>query len=273
MASRQASTDVHSPTPPRTVVIIGVGEMGGVFARAFLTSGFAVHPVRREDDPSAVARYLPDPDLVVVTVGEADLDHVLEEVPESWRDRLLLIQNELLPRSWQAHGIVDPTVAVVWFEKKPGQDVKVIVPSPVGGPHAGLVIEALQAIGIAAQEVASDADLIAELVAKNVYILTANLAGLDTGGTVIEMWQQHNGLANAVASDVLDVQEYLVGHPVDRDAAVEGMLRAIAGDPDHKTTGRSAPARLTRAIGQADSAGLEVGTLRDLGARHLSPGA
>ncbi len=270
MTSPETTQDDHSPTPPRAVALIGVGEMGGVFARAFLRSGFAVHPVLRGDDQTEVARRLPRPDLVLVTVGEADLADTLETVPESWRNRLLLIQNELLPRSWQAHGIVDPTVAVVWFEKKPGQDVKVIVSSPVGGPHAALVVEALDAVGIAAHEVRPDDELEAELVAKNLYILTANLAGLDTGGTVIEMWQQHNGLANAVASDVLDIQEHLVGHPVDRDAAVQGMLHAIAGDPDHKTTGRSAPDRLKRAISHADDAGLEVETLRELAARHLS---
>ena len=254
----------------RDVVLIGVGEMGGVFARAFLRAGYSVHPVRRDDDPETVAADIDDPALVLVTVGEADLDPVLAAMPARWKDRLLLLQNELLPRSWRAHGIERPTVAVVWFEKKPGQDVKVIISSPVGGPAAALTVDALRAIGIAAHVTASDEELEAELVAKNVYILTANIAGLDTGGTVLQMWQAHNGLANAVAADVLDIQEHLVGHDIDRTAAVDGMLAAIAGDPDHKTTGRSAPARLTRAIGHAEEAGLAVPTLRDLASRHLS---
>ncbi len=47
------------------------------------------------------------------------------------------------------------------------------------------------------------------------------------------------------------------------------MVAAIAGDPDHKTTGRSAPARLSRALRHADEAGLAVPSLRDIAARHL----
>jgi len=265
------STPSHPTAPGRDVVLIGAGEMGGVFARAFLRSGYAVHPVLRTTDPATVAERVRDPAIVLVTVGEADLDATLASLPPQWRDRLLLLQNELLPRSWKAHGIEDPTVAVVWFEKKPGQDVKVIISSPVGGPRAGMVVDALASIGIAAHVTTTDEDLEAELVAKNLYILTANIAGLETGGTVLEMWQGSNGLANAVASDVLAIQEYLVGHVVDRDAAIDGMLAAIGGDPDHGTTGRSAPARLARAIRHADDAGLEVATLRDLAARYLPP--
>ena len=40
------------------------------------------------------------------------------------------------------------------------------------------------------------------------------------------------------------------------------MLEAFAGDPEHRCMGRSAPARLARALKQADEAGLPVPTLR-----------
>jgi hypothetical protein len=117
--------------------------------------------------------------------------------------------------------------------------------------------------------VASQEALEFELVAKNLYILTANIGGLETGGSVIHLWQAHNALANAVAAEVLDIQEQLVGHPVDRDGAFARMLEAFAGDPDHAATGRSAPARLRRALAHADDGGLAVPTLRELAARHL----
>ena len=39
------------------------------------------------------------------------------------------------------------------------------------------------------------------------------------------------------------------------------MLVAFDGDPEHGCTGRSAPARLTRAIQLADEADLDVATL------------
>jgi hypothetical protein len=182
-----------------------------------------------------------------------------------------LIQNELLPRDWAEHGIERPTVASVWFEKKPGKPVKVIIPTPVAGPNAELVVDALAAIDIAASAI-SDAGLIDALVAKNLYILTANIAGLRTGGTVSELWSEHRKLAEPVAAEVLDIQEYLVGAPIDGESAVAGMVAAIEADPDHGATGRSAPSRLERARRHAAAAGINTPTL-DAVARELVVGS
>lgn len=246
------------------VVIVGMGEMGGVFGRAFLSAGHPVYPVRRGDDIAATAASLPDPALVLVTVGEDDLDAVLASLPHPWRRSVGLIQNELLPRTWEAHGIDRPTVAAVWFEKKPGRPVTVIVPTVVGGPDAALVVGALSSIGIDATAV-EDGELVDALVAKNLYILTANIAGLRAGGTVSEVWADRER-AEAVASDVLAIQEYLVGSPIDRERAVAAMVEAIEADPDHGATGRSAPRRLERALRHAETAGIDVPALRAIAA-------
>jgi ketopantoate reductase len=245
-------------------VVIGIGEMGGVFARALLRNGHPVIPVLRTTDAGTVAEQFPDPELVLVTVAEADLDAVLHNLPSTWRDRVGLVQNELLPPAWQAHGITDPTVASVWFEKKAGRPVKVIIPTPVAGPAANTLVAALGAIDIAAEVVDSGQPMLDELIAKNLYILTANIAGLRTGGTVGQLWTQNHEFAAAIADEVLDIQEALVGHTIDRPAAIAGMVRAFEGDPDHGTTGRSAPARLARAIAQADEFTIEAPTMRVL---------
>jgi hypothetical protein len=50
----------------------------------------------------------------------------------------------------------------------------------------------------------------------------------------------------------------------DRDALIAGMLEAFDGDPGHGCTGRSAPARLARALQHADAFGLSIPTLRAL---------
>lgn len=245
-------------------VLIGVGEMGGVFAKALLRSGRTVVPVGRSTDQRALAELIPRPDLVLVTVGESDLDATLADLPDVWRGRVGLLQNELLPHAWERHDITRPTVAAVWFEKKPGRAVKVIIPTPIAGPAAGWLVDALDGIGISATEVAEGDALVGELVAKNLYILTANIAGLETGGTVGELWSDHRGLATAVATDVLDVQDALVGEAVDRESAIAGMVAAFEGDPEHGTTGRSAPDRLRRALAVADRHDLAVPTLRRL---------
>ena len=248
----------------KAVILVGVGEMGSVFARGFLKAGYPVYPVGRGDDLADIYGGMSDPQAVVVAVGEKDLHGVLEAIPQGWRDRLILLQNELLPADWRSHGIEHPTVISVWFEKKPGQDVKVLIPSPVFGPRARLVREALNAIGIDCQALSSGDELLFELVVKNVYILTVNIAGLKVGGTVGELWARHQDLARKVADDIMDIQFRLIAKELDRQELIGGMVRAFNGDPDHKCLGRSAPARLERAIVQADAFGLEVKTLREI---------
>ncbi len=237
--------------------------MGGVFGRAFLKGGSPVYPALRGTPLDELAAAIALPELVLVTVGEADLDPALAAVPDPWKDRVGLLQNELLPRDWVRHGITEPTVAAVWFEKKPGQDVKVIIPTPVAGPCAATVSSALAGIGIPAAAIA-DRDLLFELVRKNLYILTVNIAGLVTGGTVGELWEHHETLARAVATDVLALQYWLCGEDLDSELLIAGMVQAIAADPQHQATGRSAPSRLDRALGHADSAGISVPMLEQI---------
>lgn len=246
---------------PGPIALIGIGEMGGVFARGFLRTGHAVYPVLRSTPMEDVASQVPDPLLALVAVGESDLTDVMGAMPPAWRPVAGLIQNELLPRDWRAAGIDDPTVAVVWFEKKPGRDVKVIIPSPVHGPRADVVTAALDAVGIPTVVTSDGHHLEFELIRKNLYILTANIAGLVTGGTVGELWTDHRPLAQRVAAEVLDIQEWLVGHAVDRAMLIDGMVEAFTADPEHGATGRSAPSRLHRALGHAAEAGIDVPVL------------
>ena len=62
----------------------------------------------------------------------------------------------------------------------------------------------------------------------------------------------------------MDIQDALTGAKHDREKLVAGMLEAFDGDPAHGCTGRSAPARLARALEHADTFGLAVPTLRAL---------
>ena len=245
-------------------IIIGLGQLGRVFAGGLLRGGSAVIPVNRGDDMAAVAAAHPAPQLALVAVAEADLHAVLSGLPQAWRGRVGLIQNELLPRDWQAHGVENPTVISVWFEKKKGTDAKPLIASPAAGPAAELLVRALAAIDIPARRVESGDELRFELVRKNVYILTTNIAGLRTGGTVSELWQRHQAFARQVADEVMDIQDWLTGAKHDRERLLAGMLKGFAGHPEHGCTTRSAPARLARALQHADAAGLAVPTLRAL---------
>lgn len=258
---------MHKP-----VVLVGVGEMGGVFARGFLRSGYPLIPITRATDMHEVAKELAIPELVMVAVAEGDLHGILETLPQAWRTRVGLLQNELLPRDWQRHRLPDPTVISVWFEKKKGQDARVILPSPVYGPHAPLIHAALTSIDIPCRILASEDELLEELVIKNVYILTSNIAGLKVGGTVGELWQRHRALAEQLAHEVIDIQEWLNARSLPRAHLIAGMVAAFDGDPEHRCMGRSAPARLQRALKLADEAGLEVPGMRAIASTQAPAG-
>jgi len=245
------------------IILIGAGEMGGVFARGFLRTGFTVVPVNRGDDVDKVAAENPTPEMVLLAMGETDLSHALGSMPQVWQDKLALLQNELLPQDWLQHGI-KPTVTSVWFEKKPGMDFKVIRSSPVYGPKADIIARSLKSIDIAVEVLKTEDELLDELVTKNLYILTSNLAGLKVGGTVGELWDKHHDFMRAIALEVLDIQEYLTGEEFDRERLIRNMQRAFAGDPAHQCMGRSAPARLQRALQIADKAKLKIPHIRSL---------
>ena len=249
----------------KSVVVVGLGEMGSVFARGFLRSGYTVHPVTRDMEMQAVADDLPEPELVLVAVGEADLHEQLVKVPEAWKDRLVLLQNELLPRDWQRHNL-EPTVISVWFEKKKGMDSKVIIPSPVFGKHAQQVADALASIDIATTVLPDEAALLHELVLKNVYILTTNIAGLEVGGNVGQLWDEHKLLAESVALDVIRLQEALTGKALDHQGLIDGMVNAFNGDREHMCMGRSAPVRLQRALMLAQQNDLSLKMLERIAA-------
>ncbi len=250
------------------VIVIGTGEMGGVFTRGLLRLGHPIFPVNRHTDLHKISAAVPAPRLVLVAVGENDLHSTLENIPKEWHANLGLLQNELLPADWQQHNISNPTVISVWFEKKKGQDFKVLIPSPIYGPQASLLENALAKLEIPGWELDSEAELEFELVRKNVYILTTNIAGLVIGGTVDDLWFKHEDLARQIANEVMDIQAWLVGHHLERERLIEGMVEGIKGDLQHKCMGRSAPGRLARAIQYADQAELKVPKLREIYAQE-----
>ena len=252
------------------VVVWGLGQMGATFAHGFLRRGRSVHPVNRGDDPEALAARVPDPALVLVAVGEADLGPVLDRAPAGWRDRLALVQNELLPDEWKERDLPPPTVAVVWFETKRDKPLHVVIPTVTAGPRAGVLTEALTALDIPVRQISADG-LLFELVKKNLYILTSNVAGLEVGGTVGELWRDHHDLARDVSAEIIAVQAWRAGEPLPQRELLDGMAEAFAADPDHACTGRSAPARLARLLDQAKSAGLRVPTIEGIGAKHAPP--
>jgi ketopantoate reductase len=249
----------------RPVGIVGLGQLGGIFGQGLLALGHPVLPILRGDTAASLVAH--DPELVLVAVAEKDLDAVLASLPDALRDRVALLQNELLPPDWRAHRIEHPTVAIVWFEKKRGRGAHVVRTTRVAGPYAELLVRALEAVDMPARRVHDD-DVAFELVRKNLYIVGANLAGLAAPGTTGDLCQQHRELATAILDDVLAIESARLGVELPRESLLECVFLDFARDPEHAATGRSAPARLARAIARADHHGLAVPTIRALAAKR-----
>lgn len=250
---------------PAPVAIVGIGELGGVFARGFLRCGYPVFPVTRALGAAEVSSALPDPQHVLVTVGESELAPVVGTLPEAWRQHLGLVQNELLPRDWRTWG-TEPTVAVVWFEKKPGRAVHPVLPTEIAGPQAGFLDAALRAVGVDSRVIEGGDELLLSLVRKNLYILTANIAGLAVGGTMRHLWDKRRDVAKRIAHDVIALQAALTGREFDEDELLAHFARAVDADPDHLCAGRSAPHRLVRARDSASRLGIATPELDEIAA-------
>ena len=244
------------------IIVIGLGELGSVFARGALKLGYRVTPVLRNSNLTDIAESTL-PVAVIVCVGEQDLSSTLASLPTAWHDKLVLIQNELLPKDFQKV-TPDATVISVWFEKKKGMDSKVVQSSPVYGKQDQLIIELLASLDLPAYALASADELEYQLALKNVYILSTNIAGLVVGGDVNELAQTHRDLLSAVVTDVMALQQAQITQTLDADQVMNDLLLAFKGDPAHKCMGRSAPARLARALTQGQALGLELPTLNKI---------
>jgi len=247
-------------------IVVGIGQLGSEFALGLLRRGYAVFPVTRAQNLAQVADAAGAVELIVLAVGEAALGPVLESVPTRLRDRVALVQNELVPADWQQAGFTEPSGVVVWFEKKAGRPIHVVRPSVSYGPQSALLLELLAQLDVSAYA-AQPETVEFELALKNLYILVHNLAGLAVQGTVGELWREHAPFARDVASDVLAHQEARLGHALDRSALLAALDQAASADPAHGLAGRTARERLGRVLDQARRAGLRLPTLERLGER------
>lgn len=240
--------------------MIGVGELGGVFAHGLLKLGQPVLPITRQQSIASTLEACAPHELILVCVGETELTSVLSQIPTRLRSAVALVQNEIVPRDWEVHGYHDTSGVVVWFEKKAGRAVHLVLPSLAYGPKCELLANSLRVLDIPCQTLAR-AELPEALAQKNLYILVHNIAGLVHPGSVAALWREHADFAMALAHDVLAHQEARLGLELNRPRLLEHLARAVQADPDHGCAGRSAPVRLERALTQAKQLGLRLPTL------------
>ncbi len=254
----------------KPIIVLGIGELGSVFSRAFLKNNYPVYPITRQTNIDELANTI-NPEFILVCTAEADLQNTLQSIPKRWKDRVVMMQNALLPRDWQTYNFINATVISVWFEKKKGIDSKVLTSSPTYGKKAQILVDSLALIDIPVHMLNSKEELLFELVLKNIYILTTNIAGLaiEKGATVDDLRNQHPDLMRHVSNDILALQAQLTGQTFDAKKLEQGMIKAFQGDLKHKCMGRSAPARLKRALELAKAFNLSVPTLKKIESKYF----
>ena len=126
---------MHDP-----IVVIGTGEMSGVFTRGFLKQGYPVFPVTRQMDMAAIAKAITVPALVLVATGsEVNLALEVKAALGSAGDSVRVVsmpsrelflkapekyRKKLIPDS-ASRVLLESGVSLGW--------------SDVVGPHAGMV--------------------------------------------------------------------------------------------------------------------------------------
>lgn len=261
------STSAPATGIGETALIVGMGELGGVFALGLLRRGIGILPVLRMTNPASILERCDNPTLCVLTVGEDALSGVLDGWLQKYADRLVLVQNELRPSEWERRGLPTPTVAVVWFEKKPGRDVRALVSTPVYGPHAVTIVNGLSTLGLPAHVEVDSERLVFELALKNLYILAMNFAGLVQDSDVGTLWRDHQALLAPICREVLELESAQMQRDLPTKSLTIELERIIAADPRHSARGRSAQRRLARTLATARRLGLRTPTLVEIARR------
>jgi hypothetical protein len=248
-------------------LIVGMGELGGVFALGLLRRGISIVPVLRTTTTESVVERCKEPALCVITVGEEELSTVLDSWLRRYSDRWVLVQNELRPSEWERRGLPTPTVAIVWFEKKPGRDVRALVSTPVFGPHAAIIVNALSSLGLPAHVETDTERLVLELALKNLYILSMNFGGLVHDADVGTLWCDHRPLVEQICGELLELESAQMQRALPALSLKIELERIISADPRHAARGRSARLRLARTLATARRLGLLTPTLDEIARR------
>jgi len=231
------------------LVVLGMGELGALYATAALKLGLTVTPGTRSHavDWTAVPRDTP----VLVAVGEDAVVPVLRSVPLVHRDNVILLQNELFPQVWKAALVEEPTVMVPWFSKKKGKLVELSRPTLMHGRWAPLLEDLHRTLGIPSTVTGHAAQRDEGLVAKYTFILTINVLGVAKDLTLGTWLQQDAATVHAVLEDARTLGEALLGARVDENTVRTQVLEAFAFLANHPARGRTAAARVQRARAQA----------------------
>ena len=245
------------------LVIVGTGQMGRWFAEAGVRAGRRVVPIRRQDDACARLGGTSIGTPIVVSVPEAALAETVARLPVERVPDTVLVQNGLFAADFAALGLDASTILAVWTLRKAGQPYIVAQRTGAWGRHAQAVAEVLGAHEVPVVELASEHERDVELVAKYGFILAVNALGVGRDATIAEWLRDEPAVVDAALGEGTAIAAtFAPGVSVSDALPVAGA--GLRGFGAMRAAGRSAPARVARALERAEAAGLDVPVFRRL---------
>jgi ketopantoate reductase len=245
----------------KDLVVIGLGELGKVFAQSALSAGLRVTPVRRGDDVAGRLHGLSHETPLLVAVGEDALAQVLDALPIERRDAVILLQNELWPAVWRSRAM-QPSVVVPWVLQKTGQPRIVVGTSPAFGRHAGVIAALCAGAGLPSEVLADESALLQALAEKYAFILTINALGAFRDDLLGAFLAAEEARIEALCHEASELSAVLTGAPIDEAKCISRTRAAMAAMASVRARGRSAQMRVARALAHARDFGLAVPTLK-----------
>jgi hypothetical protein len=242
------------------MVVLGVGELGKLFAGAALAEGLQVTPITRGVTPAHVLSARPPHAPILVSVGEDALERALDSLPASRHDDAVLVQNELWPSVWQSRGF-RPSLMLPWVLQKPGLPRTVVGTTPVFGAHADLLGALCRRLAIPSAPI-TEPEVPQALADKYTFILVINALGCWRDELLGRFLADAQPQITALCQEASALSAALLGAPVDPARSHRLTLDAMAAMASVRARGRTASARVARALGHAADHGLDVPALR-----------
>jgi hypothetical protein len=251
------------------LVVWGPGELGRWFGGAALRLGMRVTPITRGMNAREAMAGLDHETPILVAVGEDDLEAVLASVPDVRKGSLLLLQNELFAPTWQRHH-VRPTVLVPWLLKKRGQPELVGRATRVHGVHADLVAALHRVLGVPCVTLEEASSVHQALVEKYAFILTINARGLVHEVTLGALFELEPTRIKMLSAEATRLGAALSQASIDESASVSATIEGMRALATISARGRTAAARVKRALGHAQALGIAMPELGALAAAAQS---
>lgn len=232
---------------PRDLGIIGVGQLGQLYAAGALRLGMRVTPLLRGQDRAAFYEALPPGTPLLLSLPEDALASEVQAVPSTRRDDVILVQNELFPHQWRALGLPHPTVATVWLSRKKHRPIEVARTSLAHGPFAQLFVDIHEALELPARVAVDDDELLQDIVAKYAFILTINALGLVENLTLGEWLARDPEGVRVLIAEAVRLGAWHAGQEMAAESISPAVLEAMQALAGYPARGRTARERLLRA--------------------------